>query len=112
MAIIPGQQKGDFSLVDPQQEKQKKLLYLFAGVLVIITVVIYFGFFRKTQPPQTSGQIYNPAVLQEGKELEGLKDVNLDFPILKNKKFQSLVLPGQFPISVGEKGRENPFAPF
>ena len=112
MAIIPGQQKGDFSSIDPRQEKQKKLLYLFAGVLIIISAVIYFGFFRKTAPSSSSNQINNPAVLQAGKELEGLKDVNLDLPDLKDKKFQSLVLPGQFPISIGEKGRQNPFAPF
>ena len=111
MAIIPGQQKNGFSFASLEQEKQKKMIYIFAAVLVAMLIVVYFGFFRDSTP--TPSQINNGSTAaQDNANLEGLKNANLNPAILQDKKFQSLVLPGEFPILVGEKGRENPFAPF
>ncbi len=128
MAIIPGEQKG-ISIETPQEQKQKKMVYLLILVLLAIAGILYFGFFRGATAPsvsplpavlpgeQAAGTTGAGAVsLGAGNEdqafLESLKNVNLENPVFKDKKFQDLSLYGEWPISQGVKGRENPFEPY
>ena len=120
MAIIPGEQKIGASFAAPQKEKQKRMIYFFALVVLLIAVVFYFGFFKKDEAPAadltvdssiSGAKTLSPAE-QQAKLVEALSKIKLDNPLLNDKKFQSLVLPGQFPIAIGDKGRENPFATF
>lgn len=129
MAIIPGEQK-NISIGTPQEQKQKKMVYLLILVILLIAGVLYFGFFRGSTAPsvspapavlpagQTAGTVTGtvPVSLEPGSEnqkfLESLKAVNLEVPLFKDKKFQALSLYGEWPISQGAKGRENPFEPY
>jgi hypothetical protein len=114
MAIIPGKQKIKFSFVDAKLRKQKKLLYITAAV-VIATIGLYFIYLRGIDifpsPLTSTDNTSNVGGDLTSKIIEMLKPVSLDLSLLKDKKFQSLILPGDFPIIPGEKGRPDPFAP-
>lgn len=115
MAIIPAEQKFGQSFFTAQQQRQKKLIYIFIGVILITAAIVYFGFLKKpTSTNSVPGTISSSFLVeqQNDKLINALKQATLDLPIFKDKKFQSLILFGQFPLVIGEKGRENPFAPF
>jgi len=120
MAIIPGEQKLESSFVDPQKKKQKKMLYIFILVIVLIAAVLYFGFFRKEAAPSPADSTIGgtgeaktfSSVDQQVKLIEAVSQIKLDSPLLKDKKFEALTSSGQFPLTIGEKGRANPFAGF
>ena len=116
MAIIPGAQNSLSPLGKRQKNKQTFLVYLLILILVA-TVAIYFLF------TNVSG-IANAPVIAPPSEAElasynladSLKTVDLDkLVLLKNERFKSLVLHGDLPVVVGEKGRilpgDNPFKP-
>lgn len=96
------------------------MIYLFVLVVLLITAVFYFGYFKKEESPAmdltTDSPVINTMVIssaeQQAKLVEAVNKIKLDNPLLNDKKFQSLVLPGQFPITIGTKGRGNPFAAF
>lgn len=95
-----------------QSLKQKQLIYLLIAI-VIAAAGVYFFYVKK--PAFISSTVIlapNPAGDQNSQLTESLKSVNLNFTLLNDKKFQMLVLPGDFPVVVGEKGRLDPFAPF
>ncbi len=122
MAIIPGETGKNIVIDTPQKQKSRKLFILFVAVIILTGVIIYFGFGNgpSTKPetaniPEASSGV--PAateqeISQSNKILELLNSVSLNNPIFKDKKFQSLILSAKLPVAVGEKGRENPFAPF
>lgn len=114
MAIIPGKQKIKFSFIDARLRKQKKLLYLTAVVILAI-IGLYFVYIRGIDifpsPPTSTGNANNIGGDLTSRIIEMLKPVSLDLSLLKDKKFQSLILPGDFPIIPGDKGRPDPFAP-
>lgn len=119
MAIIPGEQKLESSFVNPQRKKQKKMVYVFILVVVLIAAVLYFGFFRKATVPSENSTIGGAggaatlsSVDQQVKLIEAVSQIKLDSSLLKDKKFEDLTLSGQFPLTIGEKGRANPFAGF
>ena len=123
MAIIPGEQKIGTVFESPQQQKQKKMIYLLVLIVLLVAAIIYFGFFRGGTPsvelPAGPGALGGPLVtpaVETGSGaanfFESLKVINLDSPLFKDKKFQGLNLFGEFPISQGTKGRENPFEPY
>jgi len=118
MAIIPSEFEKNIVIDTPQQQKTKKLIMVF---------VIYFGFFSNSSNPSVDigamqtilpgapSQINTVAMKQidqNNKLLELLNAATLDSPIFKDKKFQSLILSDRLPVVIGEKGRQNPFAPF
>ncbi|OGZ33296.1 MAG: hypothetical protein A3I88_02765 [Candidatus Portnoybacteria bacterium RIFCSPLOWO2_12_FULL_39_9] len=91
----------------PFQAKQKKLLLVLIGVVLITILVLYFGF-RKEKIPSDSAP---PAVDSQKKE-RSLEEIELDTSLFKNPQYQALKTDGAGPIEVGEAGRENPFAPY
>ena len=113
MAIIPGgKQRVDLSFINPQQQRQKKLTYLLAAVILAIAGVYFFYVKKPSLAPNPIVEIISPGGEPNEKIVELLKTINLDINLLKDNKFRALVLPGIFPIVPGEKGRPDPFAPF
>ncbi len=80
--------------------------------VILIGSIVYFGFLKKSaEAPSPAGGSSEEANGSSFKLLESLKNINLDSPLFKDKKFQGLDIYGEFPISQGIKGRENPFDP-
>ena len=120
MAIIPSQDLNrNLNFITPDQEKQRELFYVFGLILVVLGVVVYFGFLGGGASFSLSaGEIlvadYNKQQKVAGLDniLGGLKAVKLDNSFFQNKKFEQLTIFGQLPIVIGPQGRDNPFAPF
>jgi hypothetical protein len=131
--------KPDAEFVTPEQKKQKKMIFILLGVVVITIVVLYFGFFsgnsQQAAAPATvtdtlpvqdaTGQAPGidsagnaASISGEGagspfaQKLSSLENVNLDFSIFQDAKFQSLKSFGSLPDISGPKGRSNPFMPY
>ncbi len=115
MAIIPGRQKADLAFIDPQARKQKRLLYLLVSI-IIAAAGIYFIYSRQPgilfPSPPASSVSSDPNSAANTKIIELLKLINLNISLQEDKRFNALILPGNLPVVVGEKGRQNPFAPF
>lgn len=105
------------TFLTPQQRKQRQLLGLLFVVLIAIAMVLYFGYFKKNLPANSIDSINsmdNSAEFQQSNAglMEEIKKVDPNNLIFKNKRFIDLVVHGDLPLTVGQKGRENPFAPF
>lgn len=114
MAIIPDQKTGNISFQTPQDKKRQKMTYILSLVIIVTLGVIYFGFFSEkgsevSVAPVSSGYEILPENDILIKKLDGIRLKGLLF---QDKKFQSLILFGQFPVNIGVKGRNNPFEPF
>jgi hypothetical protein len=118
MAIIP-EQKSETAFVTPQQKKQKQLLYALIFYVILIAAVFYFGFFSKSEPAENS-LVENPSAPEEAAGslstdalVQALNsEAGISFSFLQDKKFQDLKISSKLPLTVGEKGRVNPFEPF
>lgn len=93
-----------------QKEKQRNLILIFIGIVLIMAFIIWQGFFKeeKITPPE---------------EFLGVKkEIKIDFEVLKNpllEEFQPFVKIKPFQVTppaegemVEELGRENPFIPY
>jgi hypothetical protein len=113
MAIIPEEIKKEIAVETPQQQRAKNMIYLLVIIVLITASVLYFGF---KEPSVSSPSEVAPVLTQEASQydkiLEALKNTELKNPVFKDKKFESLILNGQLPISIGTKGRPDPFAAF
>lgn len=129
MAIIPSEFEKKVVLDTPERQKTKKLIMVIVGIVVLIAAAIYFGFFRGSGEvptdagalqilpgmvglPDQIGVVAMGQIDQSNKLFESLNSINLDNPIFKDKKFQSLISSDRLPVVVGEKGRDNPFEAF
>jgi hypothetical protein len=113
MAIIPGKQKVNFSFVSAQAQKQKKMIWVLLILIVAIGVVYYM--YVQNVPIIPSVPVANEPLAGDdlsSKIIELIGPVSLDIPLINDKNFQLLILPGDLPIVPGEKGRVNPFEPF
>lgn len=83
-----------------QKRKQKYLILIFISVILIITIVVWYGFFNKKQPQGTESQMSQ-------------KKAEMDLGVLKNPVLDNLQLMEQIkPAEETEIGRENPFMPY
>lgn len=122
MAIIPSEFEKSVIIDTPQRQKTKKLTAALVVIAIFTAGIIYFGFFSGSSSvpidavlPGMTGQIGAVAmgqIDQSNKLFESLNKVTLENPIFKDKKFQSLVLSDRLPVTIGEKGRPDPFLPF
>ncbi len=112
MAIIPSEIKKEVNITTPQQQKTKKMVYLLVAIVAAALLILYFGSGGSTPAEVNTPTVNVEQIDQSAKLLEELSKVSFDNLVLKDKKFEALVLHGDLPISVGAKGRENPFAPF
>jgi hypothetical protein len=108
MAIIPGEQKVA-SIETPQSKKNERMIYLLCAVILVTGFVAWYGFLRT---PSEEEVVTPSPVIDEPKTWERIQKADLDNPIFFDKKFNDLILYGENPITVGTKGRPNPFEPF
>jgi len=83
-----------------ERKKQRYLIIGFGIMLVVISVILWSGYFKKEKP------IALPVSIVSSKEIK------INFEVLENlflKELQPFVEISPF---VGEKGRENPFIPY
>lgn len=97
-----------------QRKRQKILLIVTLGILIIAGLVLYFGFWQKggitlsedrsveLEKAQRTGLILE----------ERLKKTELDFTFLTQTILSFLKIHGQIPIEKGATGRINPFVPY
>lgn len=112
MAIVPGEQKNGLVSGTFQQQKQRKIIYLVVLTVILLGLIVYFGFFRESAPIiETPTGVSTEADSKISRLFESLKNISLDISLFKDKKFQGLNIFGEFPINQGTKGRENPFDP-
>ena len=110
------------SIAFPQEEKQRKLMFILIGVVLAALIVLYFSFMRPSQPEiiEEPGMIEEPAisslpspVVMGGILIEDItKKINFDIDFLEESYFQALKIYGEWPLSIEEKGRPNPFLPY
>ena len=93
-----------------QEKKQQLLIIVLIVVALAVLFVVYFGFLRSSQP----GTVGEPGVA--GSTIDGkvflddiTKKINFDIDFLKESRFQDLKIYGEWPLQIGEKGRNNPF---
>lgn len=104
MAFRLSPQKGiRFSL----DEKQKKLLLILAGALVITLIVLYFNFFYS---PSDSSE--DAAVEPRGPGGTILEEISFDIDFLRDPFFKGSEFYGSDSLEVDERGRSDPFLPF
>jgi len=83
-----------------ERKKQRYLIIGFGIMLVVISVVLWLGYFKKEKPIAPSVSV------------APLREIKINFEVLENpflKELQPFVEISSF---VGEKGRENPFLPY
>ena len=86
-------------------KRQKNLIFVFVGVVLITFLTLYFGYFKKekVRPIETS-----PVILPVER-----KKIEIDFEIFKNPILKEFQLFEKIePIKPEEIGRENPFLPY
>lgn len=102
-----------------QRKRQKTLLFVGLGIILVTISVLYFGFW-KTAPtseeqivPGTVGVVETTPKVSTATE-EKLKKINLDFKFLNEKIIPFLKIHGNIPVKIDKDkvGRENPFIPY
>jgi len=84
-----------------QRKKQKYLTIVVIVVLIITAVILWFGYFKKSEP--VSGEIPLINVVRE---------IEIDFDVLKSEFLQESQVFEKIPSFEGEIGRDNPFLPY
>lgn len=102
------------SLSLPREKKQIIMIIVLAAVVLITVTVLYFGFLRPSAPVAPAEE---PGGAGTGVPLvysleNIIKKIDFDVAFLKNPHFQSLKAYGEWPLSVEDKGRSNPFLPY
>ena len=97
-----------------QKKRQKILLVIGAGILIIILVILYFSFWKDGS--EVSIEVESRALGQEQKASSGLeqelKKIDFDFSFLNETILPFLRIYGNIPVEKGETGRTNPFIPY
>lgn len=89
-----------------QRQKQKVLIFVFLGVLLLTLSVVYFGFLREAS-------VSIPSLLGGGAESGiQIQSLNIDFSIFEKDIFGFLEFLPQREILMQPFGRENPFLPY
>jgi hypothetical protein len=99
------------------RKRQKTLLFVGLGIILVTVLVLYFGFWQKTpvSEDQTGLQTAGAAIPKTSTATEEkLKKINLDFKFLNEKIIPLLKIHGDIPVKVDENkvGRDNPFIPY
>lgn len=99
------------------------MIIVLVAVVLITATVLYFGFLRPSAPSAPVASPAEPGTAVPGVptapgvslvySLENIiKKIDFDIAFLKNPHFQSLKAYGEWPLSIEEKGRNNPFLPY
>ena len=82
-----------------QKKKQQYLILIFGAVLLIIGIVVWYGFFRKEKGVVSQAVIVSP------------KEVKIDFEFLESSVLKELQPFKEVSPFEKETGRKNPFLP-
>jgi flagellar basal body-associated protein FliL len=104
----------------PQEKRQQVLVIILVIAVLGTLAVLYFGFWRS----RASAPAIQPAVSESATSLpasepttsQGIEDIinkiEFDVNFLKDPRFKDLKIYGEWPLSIEEKGRANPFLPY
>jgi len=100
-----------------QRKRQKTLLFVGLGLILVTVLVLYFGFWKKVPIPeeQIGSQAAGTAVPKVSTATEEkLKKIDLDFKFLNEEIIPFLKIHGDIPVKVDKDkvGRDNPFIPY
>ncbi len=102
-----------------QRKRQQILLIVALAILVIATIILYFGFWKKGAPVSeeivTSEEGFEIPAQEQRQDLvleAKLKRIKLDINFLKETILPFLEVHGDLPVEKGETGRANPFVPY
>lgn len=95
-----------------KRKRQKILLFVALGIVLVAVLVLYFGFWKKPAPSETTSLTPAPSGGVSAVSEERLKQINLDFEFLNEKILSFLKIHGDIPVEKGETGRDNPFNPY
>lgn len=100
-----------------QRKRQKNLMFVGLGLILITALVLYFGFLQKTPIPEDQTGFQTAVTTVPGVSTateEKLKKINLDFEFLNEKIIPFLKIHGNIPVEIDEDeiGRNNPFVPY
>ena len=84
-----------------QRKKQKYLTRIVMVAFIIIAVILWFGYFKKSE-----------LVLETTPSFISAKKIKVDFNALGNQFFQESQIFEKVSSFEGEMGRENPFLPY
>jgi hypothetical protein len=92
-----------------QNKKQKTLIFILIGSLLITAFVVWYGFFREEK---SATELY----IEENTEASQ-EEIKIDFSVLKNPLLQELqpfseIQPLGGSSTPGVAGRANPFIPY
>jgi len=93
-----------------QERKQQLLIIILIVVALTVLFVLYFGFLRSptTGEPGAVGSTIDGKIFLE----DITKKIDFDIDFLKEPYFQTLKIHGEWPLSIEEKSRPNPFLPY
>ncbi len=100
------------SVLTPHEKKQRVLIGVLLLVLLAIAAVWYFGLrVPKVDIPEdvlpSGGANSTPKHNSE----RIIREIEFDTEFLKDPNFRKLQEHGQWPLEIGETGRDNPFLP-
>ena len=84
-----------------QRKKQKYLTLIVAILFVSIATILWFGYFRKTEPASEMTLSF-----------VAVKQIEIDFNVLESQFLQESQLFEKVPSFEEEIGRNNPFLPY
>jgi len=98
-----------------QKKRQKILLFVGLGAVVITLLILYFSLWKKKAPSEEATTSTIPISQRSQSALileERLKKIKLDFDFLNEKILSFLKIHGDLPVEKGETGRDNPYIPY
>ncbi|MFH0906639.1 MAG: hypothetical protein V1829_00045 [bacterium] len=113
------------SIDSPKDQKQKKMLIIFAILVLITIVILYFGFFRSPSVPTDSLSMADDSMIDDTLDdgfteninqgtsaQSAIMEIDFDISFLKTSSFKDLEAYIEWPMEINEKGRANPFLPY
>jgi hypothetical protein len=104
-----------------QRKRQKILMFVGLGIILVTVTVLYFGFWKTPSVPEGQitpeggivGTVETTPKVSMATE-EKLKKINLDFKFLNEKIIPFLKIHGNIPVKIDKDkvGRDNPFIPY
>lgn len=95
-----------------REKKQRILVLIFFGMILILFLILYFGYFKRGEIPSLiPDSKISPNLPVERKKIEIDFEV-LKSPILKRVQVQTFDRIEEPKFEEIERGRENPFKPY
>lgn len=94
----------------PQDKKNQILISIFIVIVFASFMIMYFGFWKSSSVLIDSDAFRAPGETNKDIRIEKIiEKIDFDVSFLKTSHFQDLNTYGEWPLEIGEKGRQNPF---